>query len=70
MTEPSDKTEVHQADNLVPATDVKPKTEELGEGYKRFSVDVEGQVYSVKARTTEEAGKKATKLHKDQKGNK
>ena len=70
MAERSNKTEVHEADNLLPAADAQPKAPEVGDGFKMYSVNVEGHVYSVKARTVEEAGKKAKKLHKDEKGSK
>ena len=70
MAERSDKTEVHEASNMLPAADTAPKAPEVGEGYRLYSVNVEGHVYSVKARTVEEAGKKANKLHKDEKGSK
>ena len=70
MSTESDQTEVHTADNLKPAaaaesSDSKKKT--AGRGY---SVNVEGEVYSVTAGSAEEAGEKAKQLHKKNKGSK
>lgn len=70
MAERSDKTEVHEASNLLPAADAEPITPEVGEGYRLYSVNVEGHVYSVKARNVEEAGDKAHKQHKKDRGSK
>ena len=63
MSQASDKTEVHTADNLKPA-------DKAGSSEKQYSVNVKGTVYAVTASSAEEAGEKAKKLHKKNEGDK
>jgi len=53
MSTESDQTVEHKASDL-----------KVAEGYTNYSVDVEGHVYHVVARTVKEAGDKAKKMHK------
>lgn len=74
MTEKSNKTEVHTADNLSPAPQSEPKKPTVGVDKAKkggdstgFAVSIEGHVYGVKAKNAQEAADKATKLHKGKK---
>lgn len=74
MTQPSDKTEVHQADQLSPAPAKKDSKPSVGVDKAKkggdetgFAVSIEGQVYGVRAKTAQEAADKAKKLHKSKK---
>lgn len=57
MATESDQTVEHNASDLTIA-------EEQSTGFTNYSVDIEGQVYHVKARTVKEAASKAKKMHK------
>ena len=57
MTTESDKTVEHKASDLAPVQDRNSEN-------TSFSVTIEGQVYSVKAKDAKEAGDKAKKMHK------
>ena len=70
MTERSDKTEVHEASDLKPATTSGVDPAQKGADSTGYTVSIEGTVYAVTANSATEAAEKAKKLHKNQKGSK
>lgn len=68
MATESDKTEVHTADNLVPAGESQASEVKLKKGEELHTVSIEGVVYSVPAKDAAEAADKAQEQHKSRKG--
>lgn len=68
MSTESDKTEVHTADNLVPAGESQSSEVKLKKGEELHTVSIEGIVYSVPAKNAAEAADIANKQHKARKG--
>jgi hypothetical protein len=74
MTQKSEQTEVHTADNLSPAPEDTAKKPVVGIDKAKkggdqtsFTVSLGGRVYSVKAKNAQEAADKAKKLHNSKK---
>lgn len=74
MTEKSNQTEVHQADNLSPAPKDKAEKPTVsvdpakkGGDKTQYTVSLQGKVYSVAAKNAQEAADKAKQLHKGKK---
>lgn len=68
MSTESDKTEVHTADNLVPAKESSSNESTLKKGEAYHTVSIEGIVYSVPAKDAAEAAQLAQKQHESRKG--
>lgn len=68
MSTESDKTEVHTADNLVPAGESQGSEVKLKKGEELHTVSIEGTVYSVPGKDAEDAAQNAQKQHEARKG--